>query len=356
MSNLKKIVQKFEASQRALVLQTADLSLQTIAQMVQSGAIDVSPKYQRRERWTPLAQAELIESFLINVPIPPVYLSEDDFGTYSVIDGKQRITTIHGFLSDQFALNGLEKFSEANGLKFSNLPPELSNALKIRPYLRVVTLLKQTDPELKYEVFTRLNTGGEPLLPQEIRNALYRGSFNDMLFESAGASFLHRQLKIVRMRETPYKEMQDVEAVLRFLSLSSNWQNFSGKMRHSLDAFAAVSRDISKQKIAVAKKSFETALARCQLLWGDDAFKRYQGTAYRDQFMSAMFDAQMIAASELSEARYKTLSSKTAAVRRETLRLFHDDKFVDSIRVSTNTPSKVRYRIMTMKDTLKNIV
>lgn len=355
MINLTKIVQKFEASQSALVLQTSDLSLQTIAQMVQSGAIDVSPKYQRRERWKPLTQAELIESFLINVPIPPVYLSEDDFGTYSVIDGKQRITTIHGFLSDQFALNGLQKFPEVNGLKFSSLPPELSNALKIRPYLRVVTLLKQTDPELKYEVFTRLNTGGEPLLPQEIRNALYRGSFNDLLFELAEAPFLLRQLKIVRMKETAYREMQDVEAVLRFFSLSSNWKGFGGNMRYSLDAFAATNRDINKQKIATAKKTFETALARCEHLWGDDAFKRHQGAAYRDQFMSAMFDAQMIAASELSEARHKALSHKTATVRRETLKLFKDDRFVDAIRVSTNTPSKVRYRIATMKDVLKNI-
>lgn len=355
MSNLTKIVQKFEASQNALVLQASDLSLQTIAQMVQSKAIDVSPKYQRRERWKPLAQAELIESFLINVPIPPVYLAEDDFGTYSVIDGKQRITTIHRFLYDQFALDGLLKFPEVNGFKFSELPPELANALRIRPYLRVVTLLKQTDPELKYEVFTRLNTGGEPLLPQEIRNALYRGSFNDLLFELADNPFLHRQMKIATKKETPYKEMQDVESALRFLSLSSNWENFSGDMRHSLDAFAASNRNLSKQKIAAARKKFETAITRCEQLWGDDAFKRHQGAVYRDQFMSAMFDAQMIAASELSDARYNALSSKTVAVRKETLKLFKNDRFVDAIRVSTNTPNKVLYRIATMKDALKNI-
>ena len=355
MTSRVKIVEKFEASQRALVLQTSDLSLQTISQMVESEAIDVSPKYQRRERWKPLAQAELIESFLINVPIPPVYLAEDDFGTYSVIDGKQRITTIHRFISDQFALSDLKKFPEVNGLKFSELPPPLSNALKIRPYLRVVTLLKQTDPELKYEVFTRLNTGGEPLLPQEIRNALYRGSFNDLLFDLANAPFLLQQLKIVSGKETPYREMQDVEAVLRFLSLSSNWEEFNGDMRYSLDAFAAENRKISKVKITASKSKFETALARCEHLWGPDAFKRHQAAAYRDQFMSAMFDAQMIAASELSETRYKALVKKTAAVRKETLKLFKDDRFIDAIRVSTNTPSKVRYRISTMKNSLKNI-
>ncbi|WP_411194911.1 DUF262 domain-containing protein [Raoultella planticola] len=355
MTNLKKIVQKFEASQNALVLQTSDLSLQTIAQMVDSGAIDVSPKYQRRERWSPQAQSELMESFLINVPIPPVYLSEDDFGTYSVIDGKQRITTIYGFLFDQFALNGLKKFPEVDGLKFSGLPPELANALKIRPYLRVVTLLKQTDPELKYEVFTRLNTGGEPLLPQEIRNALYRGPFNDLLFELGETPFLLQQLKIVKKTETSYKEMQDVEVVLRFFSLSSNWESFDGNMRQSLDTFAAANCGINKQKVVTAKMKFETALARCETLWGGDAFKRYQGSAYRDQFMSAMFDAQMISASELDDARYDELTHKVATVRKETLKLFTDERFVDAIRVSTNTPSKIRYRIAEVKNILKNV-
>ena len=150
------IVKKFEAAQDSLVLQSSDLSLETIAQMVDSGAIDVSPHYQRRERWKHAAQAELIESFLLNVPVPPVYLAEDDFGTYSVIDGKQRITAIHDFLRNQYALVKLNRFPEVNGLKFDELPKSLRNALSIRPYIRVVTLLKQTNPELKYEVFTRL--------------------------------------------------------------------------------------------------------------------------------------------------------------------------------------------------------
>jgi hypothetical protein len=200
-----RITRKFEDAQSALVLQASDLSLQTITQMVQAGAIEVSPQYQRRDRWKVTAQAQLIESFLINVPVPPVYLAEDDFGTYSVIDGKQRITAIANFLSGKFALTGLSKFQELNGLTFGELPPQLRNALSIRPYLRVVTLLRQTDEDLKYEVFTRLNTSGEPLLPQEIRNAVFRGRFNELLFSLSQDPFLREQMKIRTESETPYK-------------------------------------------------------------------------------------------------------------------------------------------------------
>lgn len=351
----EQVIRKFEEAQDALVLQSSDLSLGTIAQMVESGAIDVAPKYQRRERWSHVAQSELIESFLLNVPVPPVFLAEDDFGTYSVIDGKQRITTIHKFLQNQFRLQGLPKFHEVEGMLFETLPRPLQNALSIRPYLRVVTLLKQTDPELKYEVFTRLNTGGEPLLAQEIRNALYRGALNDLLFELAGSPFLRQQLKISTNRETPYKEMQDVEAVLRYLCMSEEWPTFRGDMRRSLDGYLAKNQHPSKARLALERRRFNTALERCETLWGNNAFRRHEGTAYRDQFMSAMYDAQMIAAGELTEKFFQTIKSKKAAVAKSTLALFKDRKFVDSIRVSTNSPSKVNFRIQTMKDMLADI-
>lgn len=347
-----KIVEKFESAQNALVLQASDLSLETIAQMVDSGAIDVAPRYQRRDRWAQSAQAELIESFLLNVPVPPVYLAEDDFGTYSVIDGKQRITTIQRFMREAFALDGLKKFPEANGLKFSALPKQLQNALSIRPYVRVVTLLKQTDPQLKYEVFTRLNTGGEPLLPQEIRNALYRGSFNDLLFELGKNEFLRQQLKIKTNKETPYREMQDVETALRFLCLRENWKTFTGDMRKSLDDYSAINQTPNKLKLTVIKNRFNEAIDRCKILWSETAFKRYEKGVYRDQFMSAMYDAQMVAASELSTAEFAAINAKKAALRQGSLALFKDPKFVDAVRVSTNSPSKVLYRINKVKDLL----
>lgn len=350
-----KVVKKFEAAQNALVLQSSDLSLETIAQMVDSKAIDVDPTYQRRDRWKPTAQSALIESFLLNVPVPPVYLAEDDFGTYSVIDGKQRITTIHKFLRDKFALTGLAKFAEVDGAKFVDLPKQLKNALSIRPYLRVVTLLKQTDPELKYEVFTRLNTGGEPLLPQEIRNALYRGELNDLLFQLGENSFLRAQLKIKTINDTRYKEMQDVEAVLRFLCLSAEWKAFSGNMRKSLDTYAAQHQNPTTANLAASQSRFEVAIKRCKALWGSNAFKRYDGTSFRDQFLSALYDAEMIAVNELTERRFLTLRDKRAEIEAATLGLFKDEKFVDSVRVSTNTPSKVVYRVDKVKQLLAQI-
>jgi hypothetical protein len=297
----KRIIDQFESAQNSLVLQSSDFSLETIAKMVEVEAIDASPRYQRRERWSHDAQSLLIESFLLNVPVPPVYLAEDDFGTYSVIDGKQRITAISQFMRNKFKLKGLNEFTALEGLQFKELPRELKNALNIRPYIRVVTLLKQTAPELKYEVFTRLNSGGEPLLPQELRNALFRGDLNDAILQSSESSFLRQQLKIKTMKETAYTTMQDVELVLRFLTLENNWENFSGDMRRSMDQFMENNRKVGVAKRNALCKSFATSLSRCEAIWGADSFKRPStNTDTRDQFLSGLYDAQMIAVSKLS--------------------------------------------------------
>lgn len=350
-----QIVSRFEQAQNRLVLQSADLSLDAITRMVLNEAIDVSPRYQRRERWSPEAESALIESFLLNVPVPPVYLAEDDFGTYSVIDGKQRITAIYKYLSGQFPLTALAEYDSIEGLRFEELPAALRNALSIRPYLRVVTLLKQTDPELKYEVFTRLNSGGQPLLPQEIRNALYRGPFNDLLFSLAESPFLRQQMKITTRKESAYSEMTDVEMVLRYFTLKGNWQAFSGDYRRSMDHFMATNRAPASNRLKAFERDFRSSLQRCEDLWGAVAFRRYTGNTPRDQFLAAVFDAQMIGVSTINSAEFERLIKHKVELIRQTKQLFADSAFEQAVRVSTNTATRVKYRIETTIALLKKI-
>src|SRR3954454_2448210 len=132
------LIQSFHEAQSKLVVQTADLPLGTLAGMVESRAIDLEPGFQRRERWTPEKQSALIESFLLNVPVPPVYLSEELSGTYTAIDGKQRLRAISDFIGNRLKLRKLERLTEAEGYVFSEFPEEIKNPLRLRPFLRVV--------------------------------------------------------------------------------------------------------------------------------------------------------------------------------------------------------------------------
>lgn len=347
------VVERFVSAQDRLVLQASDLSLETIAAMVDSGAIDIEPGYQRRARWSTAKQAALIESFLLNVPVPPIYLSEEDFGTYSVIDGKQRITAINAFMRGGLKLSGLEAFSELEGVTFSDLPRELANALSVRPYIRAVTLLKQSDPELKYEVFSRLNTGGVALNAQEIRNVAYRGPLNDLVYELAEDKFLRQQLKIRGPSSPAYNSMADAEFVVRFLTLQSSWKTFSGDLRRSMDRFMRTNRHATENDLRQRRAAFEKSLQGCKTLWGKDAFKRPVQGGWRDQTLAGMFDAQMLAVDLLTANELKVLGRRKAKVLDITRGLFEDDEFESAVRTATNTPSRVRYRVNEMTRELR---
>ena len=260
MAGESPLVTSFHEAQSKLVVQTADLPLGTLADMVESGAIDLQPGFQRRERWGVDKQSALIESFLLNVPVPPVYLAEEADGTYTAIDGKQRLRAIADYISGRFALKNLEQLTDAAGIRFEGLPTEITNALRLRPFLRVVTLLKQTDPLLKYEVFLRLNRGGEALNPQEIRNVAFRGPMNDAIYSLSGREFLRQQLKIENDRSSAYREMNDAEYVLRFLTLLERIDGFSGSLVREMDDFMrrrqhASARDVELDRRPVRCRS-----------------------------------------------------------------------------------------------------
>jgi hypothetical protein len=348
------IERRWEQAQDSLVLQAADLSLGTLRQMIDSKQIDIAPRYQRRERWNTQRQSSLIESFLLNIPVPPIYLSEDRIGKFSVIDGKQRLTAIHRFLSGGLRLQDLATFSELEGLVVTELPAGVTGNLEVRP-LRAVTLLRQSNPDLKYEVFTRLNRNGQPLDPQEIRNVLFRGPLNDLIYRLSTAPFLHQQLKIDNESSERYKKMEDVEVVLRFLTLRDQWEKFSGDYRRSMDTYMGRHQSDTSRDLDDLAARFNLSLARCERLWGSHAFKRPDGPGWRDQFLAGLYDAEMLACDALTPAEANSLAKKKQTVLKATRDLFSESDFESAVRQATNTPQRVRLRVRRMAQMLKHL-
>jgi hypothetical protein len=343
----------FNEAQTKLVIQTADLPLGTLADMVESGSIDLQPLFQRRERWATDKQSALIESFLLNVPVPPIYLAEEHDGTYTAIDGKQRLKAISDFMKGRFALSKLDRLKEAEGFKFSNLPPEIVNALKLRPFIRVVTLLKQSDQLLKYEVFLRLNRGGESLNAQEIRNVAFRGPLNDAIVYAARADFLRQQLKIESDKSAAFRDMSDAEYVLRYITLRESVDNFSGNLVGEMDRFMRENAGVSEIEAVNIVSNFDISLYRCQQIWGEFAFRRPEGANWRDQTLAGMYDAQMVAAGSLSQDQFDAAVKQRSEVLSRTRALFSDADFDKAVRTGTNTPARIRYRVEQMKRSLQ---
>lgn len=235
----EKINEKYLKGEIRIITEQARYPLDTISTMLSSGKYELNPEYQRRKRWGISQQSRLIESFIINVPIPPIFLYEVEYAKYEVMDGLQRLTAIDDFYNGKFALEGLEEWKELNGKTYNKLPSKVREGID-RRYLSSIVLLNETAKNkkeaefLKQIVFGRLNSGGDKLTPQETRNALYGGIFNNFCIQlSKNTDFrnlwgfpqyqISDEGKVLNEAELlasgdSYRAMEDVELVLRFFA------------------------------------------------------------------------------------------------------------------------------------------
>ena len=176
---------KYVKGEVRIVTEQARYPINSIANIVEDSSYTISPEYQRRHRWDEVRKSKLIESLIMNVPVPPIFLYEFDYSKYEVMDGLQRVTAIHEFYRNKFMLTGLDEWPELNGRTYDVLPAKVREGID-RRYLSSVILLKETAHteedalRLKQLVFERINSGGVQLSPQESRNALFDGPMNQL--------------------------------------------------------------------------------------------------------------------------------------------------------------------------------
>ena len=233
--NDDQINEKYLKGEVRIITEQARYPLATIKGMIDSKKYNLNPEFQRRHRWTDGQKSRLIESFIMNVPIPPIFLYEVKYSNYEVMDGLQRLSTIYDFYDDKFVLKDLEYWKELEGRKYSTLPEEVRLGID-RRYLSSIILLKETakskeeEMRLKQIVFERINSGGTKLEYQESRNALYPGAFNDLCIRLARHEVFCRIFQIPQPDEEElaggrpnpvlddndmYCKMRDVETVMR---------------------------------------------------------------------------------------------------------------------------------------------
>ena len=345
----------WEAKQRDLVTSVVDYNLATLADLITNKDIDLAPKYQRRFRWDEVRQSRLIESFLMNVPVPPVFLNEDTYGQYSIIDGKQRLTAIHNFFRGRLTLQGLTVFADLNEKNFDNLPLRFQTILRTRVILRCIIILRQSDPDVKFEVFRRLNTGGVKLNAQEIRNSVYPGPLNDLILDLSENRKLHKLLGVkVKEKSKIYQEMRDAEFVLRFFTFRENWEEFTGGMRRHMDLYMINNQKPGENVIEVLRSDFLSTLDVVEACFGDNAFQRWipEKKQWRPQVLASLYDAQMFACRgldvSLARARRDRIVSQFQS-------LFSNTDFRRSIDAATNTPSFFKHRISIIERMLSQI-
>lgn len=345
----------WEAKQRELVTSVVDYNLSTLSELVIGQVIDLSPEYQRRFRWDHARQSKLIESFLMNVPVPPIFLNEDRYGKYSVIDGKQRLSAVTEFFRGRLRLCDLEIFPDINGMSFDDLPNELRNVLRTRPTLRAIIILKQSDARIKFEVFQRLNTGGIRLNPQEIRNSAYTGPLNDLILELSEHPLFHKLLGVKKKATSSiYQEMRDVEFVLRFFTFKDNWATITG-IKRRMDKFMQENQFVPKDQVQILRSGFLSAIENVEIAFGEYAFRRWlpEKNQWKNQLLAALYDAEIFACSKFAK---EEIENKQEQLVKGLKALFQDEAFRDSIDVGTNSPARFKVRISAVFNMMSEVI
>ena len=302
--------------------------------------MNVRPFYQRRRRWDTERQSRLIESFIINIPVPPLFLYETQFNTYEVMDGQQRITAIKAFYDNQLTLEGLERWPELNGMTYLKLPPKIKAGIDRRSISYVVLLTESaaTDEDavlLKQLVFERLNTGGIRLSNQEVRNCLYQSRFNNLLIELARnhifrkawglPAFVERELTNPTdslIENNFYSRMQDVEVVLRFFALR-HAEYYQRGMQGFLDLYMVRAIEFTEEDITVLRNLFNDSFAMVGEIFGDILFRPFdpKKNEWTKQPQVAFADAVIVAASRHLADKAKLILQKDK-ITTETKSLF----------------------------------
>jgi len=340
---------KYIKGEVRIITEQARYPLNTILTMVESKAYIMNPEFQRRHRWNTARKSKLIESFIMNVPIPPVFLYEVDYSVYEVMDGLQRMTAISQFYKDEFALEELEEWSELNGKRYSQLPEQIRKGID-RRYLSSIILLQETAKSareanrLKQLVFERINSGGEKLTPQETRNALFPGSLNKLCITLARHPSFCRMWKIPvpcgselskgpvsqELVKNPFfSKMQDVELVLRFFAYRQIEKWESPSLESFLDEFLRKGNDFDESILARYEESFVATSDLLFELYGENAFWLYRqregSWIHYERPTKVLYDILMYVISDLVESRVVFLEKREQIIQ-GTAQLYKDNQ------------------------------
>jgi hypothetical protein len=236
---------ELEKQRRQVDVDNFDLTLGEIVRMAEAEELIRAPVYQRKFRWTREDESYLIESLFLGLPVPSVYVASNPDGTWEVVDGLQRLSTLIHFMSadekalkeigvkEPLRLEELKKLPSFNGFTFLELPTPIRLQFSKRS-LRVTALSDKSDPEIRFEVFERLNKGGVSLSAQEVRACIFRGGFSDLLKELADSD---KFKKIVKLQPSKQNDGTREEVVLKFFAYLNRPQKYDGNVKEFLNDY-----------------------------------------------------------------------------------------------------------------------
>ena len=354
MSLLKRSLDVIQqtAKERTVKTQTIEYDLETLVKKIKKGIIKLNPDYQRKHRWSEEFSSRLIESLVLNIPIPIIYISQDvdvddeveeEAARYSVIDGQQRLTAIYNFFEGKYSLKGLDVLAELNGSSYKDLPPFLTRRLEERT-IRCLRIDSTVDTQVKFDIFERLNSGSVKLEAQELRNATCRGPFKDLIKELAKNEHFVRAANLGPASKR-LEKMEDEELVLRYFAISygEGYKLYKGQFKQFLTDRMEAFNKLDASELKKMKRGFLIVMKLIVDEFGDKPFAKYRvlpdgkNLKLMSSFNAAVFDAVSYA--------FATAKNVRPGAHDRFLSLFSDQDFFEAIEGSVNDAAKINTRI-----------
>ena len=255
------------AEQRRKVdFDTYDVTIDELVRRVGKGRIEIAPVYQRQFRWGNDRQSRLVESLMLGIPVPPLFmatnLTPDERSQWEIVDGLQRLLTLVNFIGDEEArevarlpggslkLEQMDKLSSLNGMRFRDLPEDIQATIEDRP-VKVVVLNDKSDLQVRFDLFERLNTGGIRLTDHEVRECVFRGQFIDMLAPLTASDDFRT---VIKLSSANWKDGTPEDYVLRFFAFLDNYGSFVHSVKEFLNEFTRGA--VIDPKVDERKKEF----------------------------------------------------------------------------------------------------
>ncbi len=334
-----------ELDQLTVHTETKDITLSQLREMVDANDILTNPDYQRNYVYDNKRASLLVESILIGIPIPVIYLCEEEEGIYSVIDGQQRIMSFTRFLKNDFQLLGLSTLAALNGKFFRDLDKPLQRRLRSKS-LKAICLDRDSQ-ELKYEIFSRLNLGAVKLKDQEVRNCIFRGSFNSMLRRIADTDENVKAL----FHHADNKRMEFEERILRFFVMR-DFYHISGTFKDTMNRFMTKHQNDTENEISEMEEQYRSVMDTIKQVLGCEAFF-FQGER-ASKFNGAVYDSIVIPFSLFPK---RSLLQHADEIRSGIFNMKENDaEYRENVYVGTNAGRRVRGRITKVIDIINTCI
>ncbi len=319
-----------------LLIRHENRTIHDVIRRIKKSNYIMNPDFQRDFIWSEDKQSKLIESVIMRIPLPVFYVAENDDGRMVVVDGLQRLSTFHRFITDELKLH-LPDRNELHGKKFSDLGPKLKN--RVEDCNLILYIIDTKVPErARLDIFERVNSG-EPLTRQQMRNSLFMG---------CGTRFLRKESQTDIFREATggslnAKKMRDREFVNRFCAFQLlGLDEYRGDMDDFLARCLRRMNGMNEGELSRLSAEFRLGLANNFLLFNHHAFRKHVSNQERRSVLNASFwDVMSTGLSRHTEARVAACAARLLQAIYE---LLADEEFNDAITYSTNHTRKVRRR------------